>query len=350
LLWLQQHHPRVFQLWSDNLARLDERRVEVQHALFRRVLGHLRVVDLDEAVVQRLLEAVVELSDPLSLSSSALESLSNEGSDVRLVGLLPAALDALRSLLDDAVRTRNQTLPLAPPVADTPPARPITAANVVPPQLNRSSPGEWRASLEPLKLDELKVVAWRYNNRVGKQQDKHIVSTSLGLLTLREALRDERVRSAALADEREWPANPSRDSFAPFAAYHLAALCRRAGLAVAGSKDELIERLCAAAGAPLFDVAAAAPVEEQAAASARAQRERDRRRWQTPLFGVIDVRNLPLSYRLCERPPQVSGFFLFLFYFFIFPVFLSLYFIVCGFFNYYYSYSFARCARARCCA
>jgi hypothetical protein len=304
LLWLEVHHPALYRLWRDNLALLDERRVEVQHALFRRVLGHLRVVDLDDAVVQRLLEAIVELSDPLSLSSSVLESLANEGSDVRVVGLLPAAIDALRTLCSDLIATRGQTQPLAPVAADAPPAQLITAASVAPPHLDRSTAERWRAALDTLTGDELKLLASRYNNRADKQRGGHTISVSLCLLALREALRDERVRTAALADERAWPAVPTRAALSDFTASHLQALCRRAKLAVGGCKEELIERLCAAAGYPLAPRPAAEP-EQPAAAAARAQRERDRRRWLTVLFGIIDVRNLPLCFRLCEHPPQV---------------------------------------------
>lgn len=83
--------------------------------------------------------------------------------------------------------------------------------------------------------------------------------------------------------------------------WHLSALCRRAGLAVSGTKDDLMQRLCAAAGV----AAAPATPELPAAAAARAQRERDRRQRRTPLFGTIDVRKLPLSFLLCEHPPQV---------------------------------------------
>jgi L-seryl-tRNA(Ser) seleniumtransferase len=49
-LWLQTHHTDLYKLWLANFAQLDERRVEIQHALFRRLLGHLRVVDLDATV------------------------------------------------------------------------------------------------------------------------------------------------------------------------------------------------------------------------------------------------------------------------------------------------------------
>ncbi len=164
--------------------------------------------------------------------------------------------------------------------------------------------------------DELKILAWRYNNRPGWQRGDHTVSVSLSKLPLRDALSDPRVCVATLADERAWPSVPSREALTEFTAWHLQALCRRANLAVAGGKEDVIERLCAAAGYPLSPQPDA-PADEPA----RAQRERNRRRWQTPLFGVLDVRNLPLSYRLCEQPPQVrccSGVFFFFFFFFFF--------------------------------
>jgi hypothetical protein len=83
---------------------------------------------------------------------------------------------------------------------------------------------------------------------------------------------------------------------------------------VSGSKDELIRRLCAATGV----AAVPAAPELAAAAAARAQHERDRRQWRTPLFGTIDVRNLPLSFRLCEHPAEVwrGGCVFFFFFFF----------------------------------
>lgn len=98
--------------------------------------------------MQHLLEAIVELSGPLSLSSSVLESLSNEGSDVRIVGLLPAAIDALHALCCELVATRGHTQPLAPAAADAPPAQLITADSVAPPHLDRSTADRWRASLD----------------------------------------------------------------------------------------------------------------------------------------------------------------------------------------------------------
>lgn len=149
-----------------------------------------------------LLESMVELADPLSLSSAVLAALSNGGSDVHLNGLLPAAIDTLRLLLGDVLRSCDRTVPLAPAAPDASPAQLITAASVAPPQLDRSSPSAWRTALEQLLGDELKILAWRYSNWPGKQRGEHIISASLSLIALRVALCDERVRIAVLADER----------------------------------------------------------------------------------------------------------------------------------------------------
>lgn len=281
---LEAQHPELFRLQCDNTARLDERPVEVQHATIRRVLPHMRVCDIADTVVRRVLEHVVEISDQSTLSSAVLAKHTNAGSDIPLMGVLPSALAAMSELLAAVAASRGETVCSD----DEPPASPavvITApACVAPTPLDTSSANAWRNALADLKGEELALLAARYDVRVA--------SSKAGTV---DALAADSVRFAVPHDEQPLPWPVTADELTKCTRDQLSVWCRRAKLAAHGTKPELVERLCAAAGAEL-------PPRAPASADDM-QKQREQRTWRTPLFGVLGVRQLPLAYRFSDHPP-----------------------------------------------
>lgn len=285
LLWLQTHFQRLFALWRHCLAFLDERRIEVQHALFRRVLPHMRVVDVAATVVRRVLEHVVELADAATLSSVLLAKQGNVGSNIALLGVLPSALSAMSELLAAVVSGSGQSVCSDDAPPESPPVTLRSAADVASPQLDRSTADAWRSALGKLRGEDLTVLAARHGVPVGASKSATLA-----------ALATDAVRLATPLAETPLPWPLTADALVPFVRDQLSVWCRRAKLKAHGTKPALIERLCIAAGAP-------PPPRPQPTAD-ELRELREQRTYRTPLVGVLGVRQMPLTYRFSARPPQ----------------------------------------------
>lgn len=214
------------------------RRVELKHALFRRVLPHMRVNDVSDTVVRRVLEHVVELADDQSLLHALLARHMNRGSDVKLLGVLPTAVGADTTAFRRPYHRWQSVCSDDEPVAPAVPTI-LSATDVAPPSLDRSTAAACHATLAQLRTDELAVLAARHNVRAGLSKAETIA-----------ALSDDAVRTSAARDEPPLPWPVSADALEQCLRDQLSVWCRRADLKAHGHKSELTDRLCIATGAP----------------------------------------------------------------------------------------------------
>lgn len=285
LINLQRNHADIYELFSRGLRFLDERRVELTNALYRRVLPHMRVTDVSATVVQRIAEHIVETAHSNSLTSAALRKLANSGSSVNIVHLLPTAFDAMAELLHDVHQSIGQSTLCSLAAAQLPT---ITRAALLPPVVDRSSPQAYAAALHALTIDELQMFATRLGVQPSTRRHSQLVAV----------LNTEALRLQQLVDEKhELPVVVTADALRLLPKFALMALCHRARppLSTAGNVDDLISRLVAAAGR-------AAPSPAEAAAAEVAAR--GARQWATVHFGTLGAQQLPFAFGAAECPPE----------------------------------------------
>jgi hypothetical protein len=265
---------------------MDERRVELQHALFRRVLPHIRLCDTASAVVQRIAEHIVETAHTHSLTSSVIRKLQNSGTNINVIHLLPKALAALSRLLGDVTRTLGQSTAVPVPLPRA--AAVVSRSSLFSPTVDRSTSAEYLKSLTDLHLDELQMFATRLRQLPSARRHGQLV----------QRLHTEALRVAALQPELHvLPDVICAASLAPLPRFALSAFCRRAGLPTDGGVDTLRQRLITAANRS----PPTAEELEAAALSVRAQRQ-----WHTPLFDLLGARQLPFSYGVAAHPPLLG--------------------------------------------
>jgi hypothetical protein len=216
-----------------------------------------------------------------------LSPLGSTGLGREALQPLPSAVTAMSKQLASVVGSIGQS-----GCGDDEPATPsaptlLSAADVAAPQLERGTSAQWLAALSKLRGEELNLLALRHGLRPASKP-----------ATL-AALSADAVRLAVPSAETPLPWPLTADALAPISRDQLSAWCRRAGLTAHGKKFALIERLCAAAGA---DAPQRPPPTAEELCELREQRT-----WRTPLFGVLGVRQLPLTYRFSVRPPATPA-------------------------------------------
>lgn len=251
--------------------------------------------------MKRVVELVVELCDPSGLLSLGLTHKREGTSDTRLIHLLTRGVQFFGALLTDLISTSGNSFLMLPESAvSSAAAGGAASAAAAPPTAALaqcsssaalraasplSSPVAWQQHVAHLRTCQVQRELW------ARGLAHNSSSYEGGVQEMRAALVEARL---AATIQRDLPAT------ADCAVWQLQCHLLDVGAPlISGTKEVLLARLQPAAlDAALEQDAASA----QARAEAEALAQRQRRVLDTPLFGTLNVRSLPLGYRTQRTP------------------------------------------------
>jgi hypothetical protein len=279
----RRNFPAVFAVFVQNLSVMDERCAEAWHARFRSAIGcDLAASQGPDSAIKRVMELVVELCDPSALVNLGLTREPEHTSNTRLVHLLSRGVAFFGSLLTQLVQQLGSSVlvdsaqvvcgnasasaPVVTPVSD-----PLASAMA------------WQQHVESLHTCQQQRALWERGLPCNSS------SYDGGVRGMRAALLEARL-VPVLSDRCTLPAPADCNGWQ--LQCHLIAV---GASHISGTKEQLLERLQPAARA--VDAA-------DEAARAEAESAAQRKRWvlQTPLFGALGVRSLPLGFRTQATP------------------------------------------------